>query len=328
MTSTADTTGSPAVPPLEADIGVAVEALAVELAALGEDTNSPDWLSLVRDSALRLPLLLRRRLRGLMRHSGDSGSLLVSGLPVDGGAGVPPTPMVSGSAQRTPTVPAAVLLLVATTLGEPVAFRAEKSGVLVQDVVPVPGNEDAQSNEGSVQLSFHVENAFHPHRPDYVLLLCLRADHECRAGLRVACLRRAYPRLATVTRQALFRRDFVTAAPPSFGGDGAETAPHAVLTGDPDDADIAVDFSATRPLTETAGAALLALQDALASTAETLLLRPGDLAIVDNRVSLHGRTAFQPRYDGHDRWLQRAYSVRDLRRSRGHRPADGPVLVR
>jgi L-asparagine oxygenase len=48
---------------------------------------------------------------------------------------------------------------------------------------------------------------------------------------------------------------------------------------------------------------------------------------VDNRVTVHGRTAFQPRYDGRDRWLQRTFALADLRRSRGYRPNDGYVLA-
>lgn len=326
MTRSAHTAASADVFRLDPAVRNTLEEMSVELAATGGETNSSDWLLKVREYGLSLPLEFRRELRALQRHSGEAGSLLVRGLPV--GGSVPPTPMASGSVQRSTTVPAALLMLVACSLGEPVAFRAEKSGVLVQDVVPVPGSEDFQGNEGSVLLSFHTENAFHQHRPDYVLLLCLRADHERVSGLRVACIRRAYPRLDATTKAALRRAEFVTVPPPSFGSSGAETPPHAVLCGDPADPDIVVDFAATRPLTPAANTALLALQDNLAATADTHYLERGDLAIVDNHVALHGRTAFQPRYDGRDRWLQRAFSVRDLRRSRDHRPKDGHVLVR
>ncbi|MBY8851239.1 hypothetical protein K7G98_24000, partial [Saccharothrix sp. MB29] len=116
--------------------------------------------------------------------------LLVRGLPVDP-ARLPPTPARPGSVQRTATVPASSAVLVALHLGEPMAFREEKSGALVQDVVPVPGMEETQGNAGSVPLTMHVENAFHPDRPDYVGLLCLRNDHDNVAGLRVASVRRA-----------------------------------------------------------------------------------------------------------------------------------------
>jgi hypothetical protein len=45
-------------------------------------------------------------------------------------------------------------------------------------------------------------------------------------------------------------------------------------------------------------------------------------------VTVHGRTAFHPRYDGADRRLQRTYVTTDLRRSRDHRPHDGHILAR
>ncbi|GAQ60052.1 L-asparagine oxygenase [Streptomyces scabiei] len=47
-----------------------------------------------------------------------------------------------------------------------------------------------------------------------------------------------------------------------------------------------------------------------------------------HRITLHGRSAFTPRYDGRDRWLQRTFAFSDLRRSRDHRPGDGTVLVK
>ena len=39
---------------------------------------------------------------------------------------------------------------------------------------------------------------------------------------------------------------------------------------------------------------------------------PGDLLIVDNNLAVHGRTPFEPRFDGTDRWLQRTFVVTDL----------------
>jgi L-asparagine oxygenase len=89
-----------------------------------------------------------------------------------------------------------------------------------------------------------------------------------------------------------------------------------------------VDLAATTPLTPRAAAALEELRDVFDAVAITVRLDAGDLAIVDNRVSAHGRTAFRPRYDGVDRWLQRTFVATDLRRSRDHRPHDGYVLDR
>ncbi|GAA3788081.1 clavaminate synthase family protein [Sphaerisporangium flaviroseum] len=287
--------------------------------------NDPATVAAVRDASDTLPLALRRTLREFRRHSGPTGSLLVRGMPVEENL-LPATPTVDGSVQLSLSGPATVLMLVACALGDPIAFRAEKSGALVQDVVPVPGKEEFQGNAGSVMLSFHNENAFHEHRPDYVMLLCLRPDHDRVAGLRTACSREVLPLLTDETRRTLFLPEFVTEAPPSFGANRDATFPHGVLSGAPEDPDMRVDLSATTPLTPRAKAALAELGEVFDKTAQNVRLVTGDLAIVDNRVTVHGRTAFQPRYDGHDRWLQRTFVAVNLRRSRDHRPADGHVL--
>ncbi|MFF5965087.1 TauD/TfdA family dioxygenase [Streptomyces collinus] len=292
----------------------------------GERVDDPAWVALARHAWEDVPGEIRRTVREFRRHSGPDGVLVLRRLPI-GAAHLPPTPMVKGSVQHRPSLPAATLLLFAAGLGDPAAFAAEKSGALVQDVVPVPGQETVQGNVGSVELTFHTENAFHAHRPDYVMLLCLRPDHEGTAELRTSCARRVLPMLTPGARAALGRPEYVTEAPPSFGPAGEGTQ-HAVLTGDPYDPDWCFDEAATKAVTPDGMAALTELAEVAHRTYTGLLLRPGDLAVVDNRITLHGRSAFTPRYDGRDRWLQRTFAFSDLRRSRDHRPGDGSVLVR
>lgn len=300
---------------------VALDLLPVAGGRLDEDA----WVAAARAGWEELPATVRGAIRRFRRDSGATGALVVGGLPLGPGE-VPDTPLVEGSVQRVATVPAAVLMMFAVGLGDPAAFRPEKSGALVQDVVPVPGKEEFQGNAGSTLLSFHTENAFHAHRPDFVMLSCLRQDHEAVAGLRTACIRQVFELLEPQVRDALFALEFVTEPPPSFGVAEGEPIPHGVLSGATEDPDVKVDFSATKPLTERAAAAMESLQLLFGEHAHTHHLQPGELAIVDNRVTVHGRTAFQPRYDGKDRWLQRTFALADLRDSRAHRAADGHVL--
>ncbi|MCX4553156.1 clavaminate synthase family protein [Streptomyces sp. NBC_01500] len=318
-----------ALDPADAD---ACERLARTLCTGGHDqVDNPEWVAGARDAWEELPFLLRRGMRRFRRHSGPHGTLVIGGLPVDQAA-LPATPSVLGSVQRQVSVSAAVLTMVACGLGEPLAYRAEKSGALVQDVVPVPGQETFHGNAGSVPLSFHTENGFHPHPPDYVIFLCLRADHDGIAGMRVAGIRQALPLLTPASRQALFAPEFITTPPPSFSADAAtsepDVKPRPVLSGAAEDPDIRMAQLVTTPLTPRATAALTEFGRACEATARTLRLTPGDLVIIDNRVTVHGRTAFRPRYDGADRWLQRTYVTTDLRRSRDHRPHDGHILTR
>ncbi|MFL5863680.1 MAG: TauD/TfdA family dioxygenase [Solirubrobacteraceae bacterium] len=89
---------------------------------------------------------------------------------------------------------------------------------------------------------------------------------------------------------------------------------------------ICVDFASTDALDAGAEAALDALAQALAQVRRTSVLQPRHIAIVDNRIALHRRTAFRPRYDGRDRWLQRTYVQLDSCKSRPVRQFDGNVM--
>jgi L-asparagine oxygenase len=326
MPEIVDTSPSLSASTLESADALAVEGIARGLLPVAHGwLDDATWVAAARREAEKLPLTLRRTLREFRRASGESGVLVLRGLPLDEST-LPQTPRSEGSIQRRATVPAALLMLAACCLGEPAAYLPEKSGALVQDVVPVPGQEDFQGNAGSAMLTFHTENAFHSHRPDFVLVLCLRADHEQIAGLRTASIREIRPLLPAAALETLARPEFVTAAPQSFGGVKGAQAPHAVLSGAADDPDLRVNLATTRPLTTAAAAALTELDELFQRTAQTAYLLPGDLAVVDNRVAVHGRTAFQPRYDGRDRWLQRTFALSDIRRSRAHRPGDGYVI--
>lgn len=308
---------------LDPDERVEIEVLADRLALVSPGrVDDPEWLAAARDCACALPGRLRETLRRFRYDPGPLGRLQVRGLPVrpDG-----PTPVQAGSVVRDATPPAAVLALCMSELGEIIAFRNEKSGALVQNVVPVPGHEHHQSNAGSRLLQMHVENVHHDHRPDYVALLCLRNDHDDQAGLQVASIREALCLVPDEDREILAQPRFRSTPPPSFGGSG-EHPVHPVLVGAPEDPDVRVDFANTCPTDDRAAAAMAALREAVESVRGELVLTAGDLAIVDNRVSLHGRSAFTPRYDGNDRWLQRVFVHVDHRRSRHLRAGGGNVL--
>ncbi|GAA3168953.1 MULTISPECIES: clavaminate synthase family protein [Streptomyces] len=327
MSRTAQVTPTEMVHQVSAADAAEMTRVARRLASAADRIDGAEWVGAARSAWEELPSAYRRRISSFRRSAGPAGTLVLRGLPVDE-HDLPDTPTVAGSFQRTTTVPAGLLVMTACGLGDPAAFLAEKSGALVQDVVPVPGQERFQGNAGSVDLMMHNENAFHEHRPDFVMLLCLRPDHEGVAGLSAASVREALPLLPDRVRECLMQPGFSTQPPPSFGSADGTVSRHAVLTGAPDDPDIRVDFAATTGLTPTAREALTELRDTLASVSRTIRMRAGDLAIVDNRVCLHGRTAFRPRYDGQDRWVQRTFAVADLRRSRSYRTDDGYVLVR
>ncbi|MET9918735.1 TauD/TfdA family dioxygenase [Streptomyces sp. NPDC006435] len=307
----------------------AVAAVAGQLVAqdsAGGRIDDPCWLEAAREVSVRLPHRILAALRAFRHDAGPDGVLLLRGLPVVAGDPLPATPAVKGSVERVPTVAASVITTAMLHLGEVVAFRNEKTGALVQNVVPVPGSEASQSNAGSVLLELHIENAFHDNRPDFVGLLCVREDPTGDARLCTSSVRRALPLLSARARAVLGEPRFLTEPPPSFGALDRVTPAHAVLNGDVADPNVLVDFSATHPLDDEARGAMAELRDAFVETMSALSLRVGDLAVVDNRLAVHGRTSFTPSYDGADRWLHRVYAHLDHRRSRVDRAGNGAVL--
>ncbi|MEU7176845.1 MULTISPECIES: TauD/TfdA family dioxygenase [Streptomyces] len=302
-----------------------VAALARRLAGTAPAlVDDPGWLATARRLGNRLPARLLDTVRAFRHDPGKGGVLLVSGLPLHEDA-LPETPGGAGSVERAATLPAATAVLIGLQLGEIVAYRQEKSGALVQNVVPVRGLEASQSNAGSVPLEFHIENAFHPYRPDFVGLNCLRQAVGQKAGTLVSSIRRALPVIEESDRRVLHQARFVTAPPPSFRS-GGSTEAHPVLDGSPDDPNIRVDFNATSALDDEAKQALERLRVIMMDLSTAVELSPGELVFVDNRVVLHGRAPFTPRYDGRDRWLQRVFVHLDNRRTRVHRTDNGSVM--
>ncbi|RSS54534.1 clavaminate synthase [Streptomyces sp. WAC07061] len=296
------------------------------LAAGPARIDEPAWLDTVRDASAMLPRRILAELRRFRHDAGPDAVLLLRNVPVVASDPLPETPSVPGSVERVPAVASALVTAAMMQLGEVIAYRSEKTGALVQNVVPVPGSENSQSNAGSVLLELHVENAFHDNKPDYVGLLCVREDATGDAKLCTSSIRRALPLLSERTVAVLAAPRFLTEPPPSFGDLNSVTPAHPILVGDREDPNILVDFAATHPLDDEAAAAMSELREALMRTMSALALRVGDLAVVDNRLAVHGRTSFTPRYDGQDRWLHRVYAHLDHRRSRVDRKGGGAVL--
>ena len=277
----------------------------------------------------RLPDRLARRLIHFRKRSNDHGMLLIRNLPID--HILPPTPD-DGEVSREKTSYLSEYILLATMLhlGEPIAYADEKNGALIQNICPVSGKEEAQENCGSAYLEFHTEDAFHPHRPDFLGLLCLKPDHDHIAATAAASIRRALSLVPSKVQAILRQPVYHIRLSSSFASDPKQTIFSEclpVLSGDVLEPDLSVDFYGMEAITSSGQLALKILEEALLKVTVEYRLMTGDLMIIDNRVAAHARTAFRPRYDGQDRWLQRLFVVQDFRRSRASRPQDSHICT-
>ncbi|MCB0981525.1 MAG: TauD/TfdA family dioxygenase, partial [Ilumatobacter sp.] len=193
-------------------------------------------------------------------------------------------------------------------------------GDLVQNLVPTRAGADRQvSTSSRVDLMFHTEAAFHPHRPRYLLLLCLRGDPQ--AVTTLSSVHEVLPLLPAPVVGVLFQPRFRTAVDESYLHGRTNTLGPAMpfLSGDRARPSMVFDEDLMVGTDTEAEAALHVLGDAVRAHHIGVALEAGDLLVVDNHVAVHGRTAYTPRFDGTDRWLQRAMVVPDLAPSAGDR---------
>ncbi len=267
--------------------------------------------------ARRLPIEVDDALVHFASESHRSGALLIRNAPI---GVLPPTP-------ATPETPVAkdlstelTLLTVARRLGQPVGYVPEHGGRIVQNIVPTASDADRQTSTSSrSNLMFHTETAFHPFRPRYLLLLCLRGDPAAHTTL--ASVHELMDRLPDDVVETMFQPRFRTAVDASFLGERTnELGPaRPLITGTRTEPTFIFDADLTVGTDREADDVLVRLRDLIESIKTSVVLEPGDLLVVDNNVSVHGRSPFAARFDGADRWLQRSFVVSDLAPSAGQR---------
>ena len=274
------------------------------------DFQDESFIDQAEKKARLLPAVVRDALREFHAHPHKSGGLLIKGLTVGDLPATPATPTESTTKDCTSEL---TLLTVAKCLGEPVGYEPELGGRLIQNLVPTKTASDRQvSTSSKVPLMFHTEAAFHPHRPSYLLLLCLKGDPAALTTL--ASIREVLPLLNDDVVSVLFQLRFRTAVDESYlhGRTNVLGELVSVLSGDLESPTIMFDADLMVGEDAEAQAALEALSRAVESCHTGVCLEAGDLLVVDNAVAVHGRSQYSPRFDGTDRWLQRTFVVDSL----------------
>ncbi len=290
--------------------------------AAGDDVNAAEFTRAAGHAGRLMPADVHDALVDFADSGNDAGALLLRGVPV---GDVPTTPPAPGAAVKPDRVSEFALLTVGRRLGQPVGYAPEHGGDLVQNISPVERDADRQVSTSSKSvLAFHTEAAFHPHRPRYLLLLCLRGDPQ--AATTLCSVRALIDALRPRDRAVLATARFTTAADESYvgGPSSRRSLPRPILTGDHARPKLWLDADLMRGTDDEAQGALERLSALASEQATDVVLDAGDLLVVDNDVAVHGRSPFTPRFDGTDRWLQRTFVVADHTAADGER--DGRII--
>ena len=268
-------------------------------------------------SARSLPPAADEALARFVEGSDRSGALLLRNVPI-------------GQLPRTPTSPAApidkdlftelTLLTIARRLGQPVGYVPEHGGRIVQNIVPTQADANSQTSTSSrSNLMFHTETAFHPHRPRYLLLLCLRGDPAAHTTL--VSVHDLIDRLPHNVVDVMLEPRFRTAVDVSFldGRENVLGEARPLVTGTRAEPTFIFDADLTVGIDPESDEVVHRLRELIEEIKTSVVLEPGDLLVVDNNIAVHGRSPFAARFDGADRWLQRSFVVADLAPSAGER---------
>ncbi|MER6437904.1 guanitoxin biosynthesis L-enduracididine beta-hydroxylase GntD [Streptomyces sp. NPDC001185] len=304
----------------------AAHALAAACAETFKAADDPRFLDEAPVIAHELPLAVRRHLNSARRDE-NTHATLVRGHLVDQAA-LGPTPHHWSTADTGASqVHGCLLVLYAALLGDITGWATQQAGRLVTDILPSRGYEHSLVSASSArELAWHTEDAFSPHRADWVGLFALRNPGRVPTTVAHVDARRVPAAVRAVLAQPRF-----AALPDTsheFSADTPAAEPVAVLSGHRDRPVLRIDrdFFTALPGDEEAGRALAWLVAHLDANLTDVLVPTGAVCFLDNRNVVHGRRPFSAGFDGSDRWLKRVNLVRDLRRTRPGR-LDGATRV-
>jgi Taurine catabolism dioxygenase TauD, TfdA family len=303
----------------------AIRRLAEDL--LAEFGKVDDALILAaKVSAAELPTALRSFFAQVTQAQGTDVIVLRRGTVDDRALGPTPSDWAAGTTASAARREEVALTIVASLIGDLFAWETQQSGRVVQDVIPILGMELSLTSAASTApLGMHTEDAFHPARADYVGLECLRNDTHVPTTVS----RPAFGQLTDEEILILTTPRFAFRADDSHTRQDDETTYAAVLSGSHDDPSMCIDtdFTAAAAGDRAAERALARLCHLIAEATQEIVLESGDICFIDNHRVVHGRSAFEARFDGTDRWLKRVNVTRDLGKSRPFRPRSGCRVV-
>lgn len=210
--------------------------------------------------------------------------------------------------------------LYGSLLGEGIGFTSQRNGSVYNNIIPKPElATTANSSSGSrYDFGFHVEDAFHPARAEFIGLVCMRNDEA--AATTISCIDGV--ELTPEEHDVLFEKRFRIRHNPIHSTSGLVAEERQeVLFGHRDRPYVRIN-AATLELSDYDGVDRRALEKVLGyfvRNKTSVVLRSRDCIYIDNYRCVHARDAYDARFGPNARWLSRVVFASDLRKSRALR---------
>ena len=317
-----------------------IEKIAFELRKINPIKNADLFCEKAKQLSKQIPIRIQKILNDFYfnGNKNETGFLLIRTIPCIH-ENIQKTPLVNTNSIGSDTLLASIQSIFVSFLGEMISYEAEGNGQIFQDIVPVPNMGINQTSYSSdVELEIHTEQAFSKIRPDILSLACLRGDEN--AFTYVLPLNKILENISEEEYELLLKPLWKTGVDFSFKKNG-----YLFLEGDIrgpfpiinkinsiengtkiKTLVLVFDQDLMKGITEESNHIIEKIVDIYYKNRIPHNLQPGEIILIDNRRSLHGRSSFTPKYDGNDRFLIRCFAVTDYESTRYARPNGGRMV--
>lgn len=257
-----------------------------------------------------IPKELFNRVLDMRRSFEHQGYLIIENSPMD--EYLIPTPLTrEWKDQKHSYISEAFITGIGQLLGEIYGYRGEKRGALIHNNYPTRSGAVSISNEGSkVVLPMHNEDIHvFPYSPSFLLLGCLRQGIQSDVYTYILNIKHVLKELTEEDISVLRSKQFYIEAPESFEADSPSSTLIPIISGPAYTPQVSIEFTDSRGISKDARRVLEKFKEAClgSSSMKKVVLKTGDILILDNRKTLHGRSDFEASFDGSDRWCQRIF---------------------
>lgn len=279
-----------------------------------DPTDEPElFCKQSKECSENVPRRIKTILQDFELYGNEKGFLLIKNLVLPEDL-IQKTPEGNNNRIGEKTLIARIQSILINVIAEMISYEAEGYGRLFQDIIPMKSMETEQTSVGSnTELEIHTEQAFSKLRPDILSLACLRGDPEALTyilPIQKLCdnltdneILQLYKPLWKIGVDLSFKlnnKEFI---------DGDIRGPISILNGSYIDPILVFDQDLMIGITDEATEIKEKIIKIYYEHRNKHNLVPGEIILIDNLRSVHGRSRFLPRYDGYDRFLIRCFAV-------------------
>ena len=283
----------------------------------------------VKNLCEHLPDRIKEKL-SLFKEECTNPCILFKNFPINPNE-IGDTPSANIDSYGSTTILSKIQAIIVSYISDIIGYECEGYGHLFQDIVPIESMAKEQTSNGSeIELEIHTEQAFSTLKPDLLSLACIRSNPDAYTYiLPVQYI------LKNISKE---KQDLLLQPLWNFGIDlsfkinnneflnGDIRGPYPILHYNYNKPFLLFDQDLIRGITPEANDIVKEIIQIYYSHRLKYCLQPGDIFIINNNITVHGRSPFKMKFDGKDRFLIRCFGTYDLEKSLYARPDNNRVI--